>query len=112
MDLQERTMIARLRLALNWRALFEHHGTAVGVLALAVVFASGIFDAVILKKKDWACATWFLGLVSLTAWIAYSWTTASILAGAVVFASGLILLIIYYRSSKTEQEPSKTKAKT
>ena len=83
-------------------ALLEHHGTAVGVLALVAVFASGMFDAVILKKKDWACATWFLGLVSLTAWIAYSWTTASILAGAVVFASGLILLIVYCRNWKAD----------
>lgn len=72
-----------------------------GVLALAAVFASGVFDAAILKKKEWACATWFLGLVSLTAWIAYSWTTTSILAGAVVFASGLILLLVYYRNWKT-----------
>ena|SRR5437868_3551722 len=105
-------MIARLGLGLNWNALLERHGIAVAALVLAAVFASGFFDAVVLKKKDWACATWFLGLVSLAAWIAYSWTTASILAGAVVFASGLILLIVYYRSSKAEQKPSKTNAKT
>jgi hypothetical protein len=102
MDLQECAMIARLGLALNWNALFERHGTTIGALALAAVFASGLFDAAILKKKDWACATWFLGLLSLSAWIAYSWTTASILAGAVVFASGLILLIVYYRNWKTD----------
>jgi|SRR5664280_824893 hypothetical protein len=101
MDMQERAMILRLGFVLNWNALLERHGTAMGVLALAAVFASGVFDAAILKKKEWACATWFLGLVSLTAWIAYSWTTTSILAGAVVFASGLILLIVYYRNWKT-----------
>lgn len=105
-------MITGLSFALNWNEILERHGVAVGALALAAVFALGIFDAVILKKKDWACAAWFLGLVSLTAWIAFSWTTASILAGAMVFACGLILLIVYYRSSKTEQEPSTTKAKT
>ena len=95
-------MIVRLGFVLNWNALLERHGTAMGVLALAAVFASGVFDAAILKKKDWACATWFLGLVSLTAWITYSWTTTSIIAGAVVFASGLVLLIVYYRSWKTD----------
>jgi len=102
-------VIARLGLGLNWNALLERHGTAVAALALALaaVFASGFSDAAVLKKKDWACATWFVGLVSLAAWIAYSWTTACILAGAVVFASGLILLIIYYRHWKTDaKEPT------
>jgi hypothetical protein len=102
MDMQERAMMVRLGFVLSWNALLERHGTAMGVLALAAVFASGVFDAAILKKKDWACATWFLGLVSLTAWIAYSWTTTSIVAATVVFASGMVLLIVYYRSSKTD----------
>lgn len=94
-------MITRLGVGLNWSELLERHGTAMAVLALAAVFASGFFDALILKKKDWACATLFVGLVSLAAWISYSWTTGSILVGAVVFVSGLILLIVYYRSWKT-----------
>lgn len=88
--------------ALSSDTLFRGHGTSLGVLALVAVFASGFFDAVVLKKKDWACATWFVGLLSLTAWIAYSWTTGSIVAAAVVFASGLILLIVYYRNWKTD----------
>jgi len=54
-------MITGLVLMLNWNGLLERHGTVVGVLALAAVFASGVLDAAILKKKDWACATWFLG---------------------------------------------------
>lgn len=95
-------MIARLGLALNWNVLLERHGTAMGVLALAAVFALGLFDAAILKKQDWACVTWFLGLVSLTAWTAYSWTTASILAGVLVLVSGLTVLILYYRSAKSD----------
>ena len=104
---QECAMIARLGLVLNWKALLERQDTAMGALALAVVFASGLFDAAILKRKDWACATWFLGLLSLTAWIAYSWTTASILAGAVVFASGLTLLVLCHRNWKTDaRKPS------
>lgn len=95
-------MIARLGLGLDWNSLLEHHGTAVRVVILAGIFASGFFDAAFFKKKDWACATWFIGLAALTAWIAYSWTTAAFLAGAVVFASGLILLIVYYRRGKTD----------
>src|SRR5579883_1528005 len=71
MDLQECAMIARLGLGLNWNALLERHGTAVAALVLAAVFASGFFDALVLKKKDWACATWFLGIVSLAA-VAYN----------------------------------------
>jgi hypothetical protein len=67
------------------------------VLALALLFASGLFDAAILKKKGLACVTWFMGIVALTVWISHSWTTASILAGAVVLASGVIVLIVYYR---------------
>jgi hypothetical protein len=105
-------MIEGLALGLILSTLLERHGTAVAVLALGAVFASGFFDAAVLKRKDWACATWFVGLMSLSAWIAYSWTSASILGGVVVFASGLILLIVYYRKSKTEQELSKTNAKT
>ena len=58
--MQECAMTARLGLALNWNALLERHGTAMAVLALAAVFASGFFDAAILKRTDWACATWFM----------------------------------------------------
>jgi hypothetical protein len=84
----------------EWGAntVVDHHPIAARVLLLAAIFASGCFEAVVLKSKALACTTWFICLGALTAWIAYSWTTASILAGAVVFASGLILLIVYYRS--------------
>jgi hypothetical protein len=105
-------VIACLWLALDANAVVEHHPIAARVLLLVAIFASGCFEAFVLKLRNLACSTWFICLGALTAWIAYSWTDASILAGAVVFASGLILLIIYYRSSQVEQEPSKTKAKT
>jgi hypothetical protein len=95
-------VIACFGFAWGANAVVDHHPIAARVLLLAAIFASGYFEAVVLKSRDAACSTWFICLGALTAWIAYSWTTASILAGAVVFASGLILLIVYYRSWKTD----------
>jgi hypothetical protein len=80
-------MIAALGVEWNWGA----------VLGLAVVFASGIFDALVLKRKDWACATWFIGLAATTAWIASGLTVARVCSGAVVFVAGLALMTMYYR---------------
>ncbi len=91
-----------MNVASGWGTLTRYHSTVVAVAALVAVFASGFFDAVVLKRKDWACATWFVGLVSLTVWIGYSWTTGSVVAAAVVFASGLTLLIVYYRRVSTD----------
>jgi len=78
-------------------AAVEHHPTATRVLVLAAIFGSGYFDAVVLKSKDLACATWFMGLAALAIWIAYPLTTSRILLGAAVLVSGLVLMIIYYR---------------
>jgi len=104
-------VIVCLAFTLGSNAVVDHHPIAVRVLLLAAIFASGYFEAVVLKSRNLACTTWFIGLGALTAWIAYSWTTASIVAGAVVFASGLILLIVYYRSWKTDaREINKMKA--
>lgn len=105
-------VIACFGLALDAHAVVDHHPIAARVLLLAAIFASGCFEAFVMKLRNLACSTWFICLGALTAWIAYSWTIASIVAATVIFASGLILLIVYYRSSKAEQEPSKTKAKT
>jgi hypothetical protein len=71
----------------NWGAL----------LGLAIVFAFGLFDAVVPRRKDWACATWFIGLVATAAWIAFPLTISRICIGAVVFVIGLALLTVYYR---------------
>jgi hypothetical protein len=95
-------VIACLGFAGGSNTVVDHQHIAARVLLLAAIFASGYFEAVVLKSRDLACTTWFICLGALTAWIAYSWTTASILAGAVVFATGLILLIVYYRSWKTD----------
>jgi hypothetical protein len=95
--LQECAVIARLELAFIWNELLEPRGTVLALLALAAVFASGVFDALVLKKRDWACATWFLGIISLSAWMISSWTIPSIVAGGLVFALGLALLIVYYQ---------------
>jgi hypothetical protein len=60
-------MIAQPAFTLDWNAILERNGTVLSALVLAVIFAPGAVDALILKKKDWACATWFLGVVSLSA---------------------------------------------
>lgn len=91
-------MIACLGSAFDANSLVAQHPIAARALLLAAIFASGCFEAFVLKLKNLACSTWFICLGALTAWIAYSWTTASMVAAAVVFASGLILLIVYYRS--------------
>ncbi len=80
-------MIAQAAIEWNWGAL----------LGLAVLFASGVFDAVVLKRKDWACATWFIGLAATTAWIASRLTAVRVGTGAVVFVAGLALMTAYYR---------------
>jgi len=82
---------------LGVEALVERHPTVLRVLILVAIFGSGYFDAAVLKARNLACATWFLGLGALTAWIAYPWTPFRICAGAVVFLSGLLLMVAYYR---------------
>jgi hypothetical protein len=83
------------------RTLLYNHPNAARVLVLAAIFASGWFDAAILKSKNAACATWFLGLGALTAWTALPWTTVRICLGTVVFVSGIILMIVYYIRAET-----------
>jgi hypothetical protein len=85
-------------LAMDENAMIERYPIAVRGLFLVGMFAFGFFEAFVLKSRTMACTTWFLCLASLTAWIAYSWTTASIIAAAVVFAAGLFSLIVFYRS--------------
>ena len=77
----------------NWGAL----------LGLAILFAFGLFDAVVPRRKDWACATWFVGLVAMSAWIAFPLTTSRLCIGAVVFVFGLALLTFYYRRAPHRQ---------
>lgn len=103
--MQKCAMIA-FWLAWDAHAFVEHHPIAARVLLLAAIFASGCLEALVLKLKTLACTTWFICLGALSAWIAYSLTKASVIAAAVVFASGLILLIVYYRTSKTDAEKS------
>ena len=59
------------RLALDANAVVEHHSIAVRVLLLLMVFASGCFEAIVLKSRTLACTTWFICLGALTAWIAF-----------------------------------------
>jgi len=95
-------VIACFALALDANAVIEHHPVAVRVLLLAAIFASGCFEAFVLKSRTLACTTWFICLGALTAWIVYPWTTASVIAAAVVFVLGLSLLIVFCRSGKAD----------
>ena len=82
-------------------AVVEHHPVAVRVLALTIVFASGYFEAFVLKSRALACTTWFLCLGALTAWIAFSGTLLAVAIAAGVFMLGLFLLIAYYQLSES-----------
>ena len=95
----ECAVIACFGSALDASAAIQRHPVAARLLLLAAIFACGCFEAFILKSRALACATWFICLGSLTAWIAYSWTTAAIACAAVVFVSGLLALIVYYRAA-------------
>lgn len=103
-------MIACFGLAFDANAGVDQHLIAARVLLLAAIFASGCFEAFVLKLKTLACSTWFICLGALTAWIAYSWTIRSIVAAALVFASGVVLLIIYYRGRAQTGGPRAGKA--
>ena len=95
-------MTAGYVLPLVMMSLVDRHPIATRILLLLAIIGSGYFEAAVLKSRDLACATWFVALAGLTAWVAYSCTTAAILAGSVVFAAGVGLLIAYYRSSRTD----------
>ena len=90
-------------LGLGLDALLEHHPAVARVFILAVIFASGYFEAAVLKARGLACVTWFLGLGALAAWIAYPWTPFRICAAALVFLSGLLLMVAYYRGARTNR---------
>jgi hypothetical protein len=94
-------------LVMDMRALAEHNGTVARVLLLIAAFASGWFEAVVLKSKTLACTTWFICLGALTAWIAYAWTTVAMIAAGAVFASGVIALVVFYWSSKVDVRNSR-----
>jgi hypothetical protein len=84
--------------------MLEHHPIAVRVLFLAAIFASGFFEAFVLKMKSLACTTWFVFLAALTAWISTFGIAASKIIAATVFLSGSGLLVVYYRIGQVERE--------
>ena len=69
----------------------------VRVLILAAIFLGGYLEDKVLKRKDFACATWFLGLGGLTAWIAYPLTMGRMALSASTFIVIMALMIGYYR---------------
>ena len=98
---------AMISCAVDVNLMADHYPILSRALLLAVIFASGCFEAFVLKLRKLACSTWFIGLGGLTAWIAYPAKMPSIIAASVVFVSGLILLISYYRNWKSHaRKPS------
>jgi hypothetical protein len=72
------------------------HTVAVFAL-LGAIFLFGYLEGAVFKQRDWACATWILGLVGLAVWIVYPGTVIRIGVGALVLISGVILMTIYYK---------------
>ena len=72
------------------------HTLAVFALLVAI-FLFGYLEGVVFKQRDWACATWILGLMGLAAWIIYPGTVVRICVGALVLISGVIFMTIYYK---------------
>jgi hypothetical protein len=78
----------------------DYYYTALRVLGLTMIFLFGYLEGAVFKLPASACGTWFTGLMALTAWIVFPLTTFRICMGVIVFVSGVILMIIYYRSTK------------
>ena len=90
-------MIESGGLGASLRSFLGSHRTVVFILFLTAIFLYGWFEGAVYNQRDWACATWILGLLMLAAWIVYPGTTVRICLGAVVFVSGAMLMIVYYR---------------
>ncbi len=93
-------MIEKLGLGVEMSALFDYHSTFLRVLLLTAIFLFGCLEGAVFKQRGVACATWFWGLGSLTAWIVYPLTTVRICIATIVFVSGVTLMTIYYRRRK------------
>ena len=77
------------------------------VVLLVVIFLLGYFEGFVLKRPEWACATWFVALAALTAWITYPLTVIHICMGSVVLLSGTVVMTIYYKRFKEATPHSK-----
>ena len=90
-------MTVQLGLVYGAPGFLADHPTAGPVLVLTAIFLFGCLEAAVLKQRDWACGTWFLGLMGLTGWIVYPLTTVHICLGVIAFVPGVILMILYSR---------------
>jgi len=95
--MQECAVIESDGLGASARSFLEGHRTIVFILFLTAIFLYGWFEGAVYNQRDWACASWILGLLMLAAWIVYPGTTVRICLGVVVFVSGAWLMIVYYR---------------
>jgi hypothetical protein len=82
------------------QAFVEHHPIAARVLLLTGIFFFGFLEGSVIKKREWACVTSFVGLGGVTAWIAYPLTIARVCLAGTTFAAGIVLMVIYYNSGK------------
>ena len=85
-------------------SFIEDHSMALRILVLIAIFLSGYVDSAFFKHRELACVTWFTGLGGLTAWIVYPLTMVRICIGVIVFVVGMILMIIYYRKAKKNEQ--------
>ena len=74
------------------------------VLLLAGIFLFGFFENAVFRKPDWACATWFFGLLTTAIWIGHPLTLMSICIAFAVFAFGLALLTTFYIRKRKEMD--------
>jgi sorbitol-specific phosphotransferase system component IIBC len=87
----------RIGLGVGVALFLDQHRTMLFVSLLIAIFLYGYFEGAVFKHRDWACATWIIGLLMLTAWIVYPATMVRIGGGIIVFVSGVALMTIYYR---------------
>ena len=78
----------------------EYYDTCLRIIAITGIFIYGCIESKVFKRTDWACGTWLMGLIALTAWIAYPMTRVRIISGFIVFISGIIFMTVYYKKSK------------
>ena len=84
----------------------EYHDTILRIFFLIGIFLFGLFDKIVFKRKDWAYATWFLGLLAITAWIVYPMTTFRISLGLIFLIISTGILIICDKNSRYNKAES------
>jgi len=85
----------------------DHPSPLLTILLLVGLLVCGWLEAVVFRRRDWACATWFIGLAGLAFWIASPLTPGRIWLGVITFICGLSVMVIFYRK-EVSQRANKT----